>query len=472
VKAPIAWDDRWQEAFRELCSSRWGFRYKPDDAFTLRDLVDRAYQASDLESVDAFYALLQSLTDTSPEVQAFIGQMVVGETSFFRNQPQFSALAVQVFPDLIEERRRIGDRRLRIWSAGCASGEEPYSVAILLALLLEDWQAWDIKIIGTDINPFALRRASEALYSEWSFREADPEIVAKFFTPVSRLRRLDHPCKKMVSFRRQNLATDPIPDPESGIADLDVILCRNVTIYFYKELTARLAAGFFEALKPGGWLVVGHTEPDTSVYAPFEAHEFPDTILYRRPPPEPLVAAAPVPARSGSGPLTPSGEEEPLPPPKPAPTLADALAAYDAHDLALAYEVLVLVSQLQPRSPDAPHLLAQVSADEKRYDEAVYWAVTALQRDGFHVPTLLLLGLVFLERDDPERAKVQFQQAIFNDPTAPEAHLYMSMAQRALGRTELADRSRERAARLARDPRRTGEPLLPVQRPRRYLAEG
>jgi chemotaxis protein methyltransferase CheR len=477
MKAAIEWTDAWRDAFGRLCAERWGFRYSPDDAFTLRDIVERAYQASDAPSLAAFAEQLGALPDSDPEVQAFVGRMVVGETSFFRNQAQFSALETRVLPDLIAERRREGDLRMRVWSAGCASGEEPYSIAILLATLLADWREWDISIEATDLNPFALRRAADALYSEWSFREADPEVVARFFTPVARLRRLDHPCRSLVRFRRHNLATDPIPDPAHGLADLDLIFCRNVTIYFGRELTERLAGAFFDALRPGGWLVVGHTEPDTSIYARFDAREFPDTILYARPETTD-TRVAPADRRDDAPRDEPPAAhmiDEPAPAtaaPRAPSTLADALAAYEARDLASAFELLHDVTSSDETTPVAPHLLAQISADETRYDEALYWAFTALQRDAFHVPTLLLMGLVFLERGDAARAKDHFDQAVYLDPACTEAHVYLSMAHRALGRDDLAERSRERASRLARSlPADAGAPLLPVQRARLLAAD-
>jgi chemotaxis protein methyltransferase CheR len=468
VKEAFAWSDHWQEQFRRICASRWGFRYRPDDMFTLSHVVERSFQASSAPTLEAFANELETLPETDPEVQAFIGQMVVGETSFFRNQAQFAALAEHIIPDLVAQRRLERRFELRIWSAGCASGEEPYSVAILLAALIPDWRDWNIRIVATDINPFALRRANDALYSEWSFRGADPTLVERFFTRVSRLRKLTHPCKDLVTFRRQNLAVATIPAPDMGIEDLDVILCRNVTIYFDRDLTERLATSFYRALAPGGWLVVGHTEPDATVYRQFETVEFPDTILYQRP----LVEAPPLVERDEQTAPAPGPPPPPVPTPVPSdgptPSLAEALAVYEAGDLSGAYELLFQVASREPRDAIAPHLLAQVSADEKRYDEALFWSFTALQRDPFHVPTLLLMGVVLLERGDPERAKQKFQQALFNDTMCPEAHLYLSLAYRALGRDDLAERSRERAGRLARDAT-LGGALLPVQRARLTL---
>lgn len=480
MKQPVEWTPEWQTTFGDLCASRWGFRYKFDDNFSLREVVERAYQASDARSLESFAELLGTLPDSDPEVQAFIGQMVVGETSFFRNKPQFDALQTTILPELFESRHADGTRKIRIWSAGCASGEEPYSIAILIATMLPDWQKWDIRIFATDINPFALRRAQDAIYSDWSFREAGPEGSDAFFMRVSSLRKLEHPCKSMVQFRRQNLATDPIPDEINGLADLDVIFCRNVTIYFGRDLTAVLASKLFEALKPGGWLVVGHTEPDSAIYRQFECVDFPDTVIYRRP-----GAERPAPRRDSTDTQTPDtpGPRIPLPadpvsqsndPPvaePEVPAIETALFLYELHDFRAAYEVLARRATACPTDVIAPHMLAQVSADEKRYDEALYWGFTALQRDAFHVPTLMLMGLVFLETRESDRARELFQQAVFNDAQCPEAHLYLSMAYRELGRPEQERRSRHRAERLAAAVPDTVDGLLPVQRARVHLRD-
>ncbi len=478
MKAPFTWNDDAHSKVAEMCVGRWGIRFRAADSHRLRDVAESAYLASNDVDFERFVDRMSALPDDDPEMQAFVSQLVVGETSFFRYRPQFEALRTRILPDLIAERRRERRLELTFWSAGCASGEEPYSVAMLVAELIPDWQDWDISVYGTDINPYALRRARLARFGDWSFRGVDDETISRYFRPVgARTKFLSHPCRDLVTFFRHNLATDPVPDPEHGLAGLDVILCRNVTIYFDEVLTRLLADGFRSALAPGGWLLVGHAEPDSSVFGRFEPVEFDETLVYR-------VSGGPVrPAGTKGVSLPQSGEVVEAEPAKPdfalpvvpeqhRPTIAEARTAYDAHDHVGAFELLVAIANAAGADPTAAHLLAQISADEKRYDESLYWAFRALLIDRFHVPTMMLMALIWLERNDPARARELLQHAIFNNPRAPEAHLYLSMAHRALGNTQQAERSRDRAVRLARTSTdvRGSDDLLPVERPRIGLA--
>lgn len=478
MKAPFTWNEEAHARVAEMCVARWGIRFRTGDSHRLRDVSESAYLASGDGDFDRFVDRMSALADDDPEMQAFVSQLVVGETSFFRYRPQFEALRKQILPALIDERRREGRLELRFWSAGCASGEEPYSVAMLVAELVPDWRDWDVRIFGTDINPYALRKAKLARFGDWSFRGVDDGTIARYFRTVgARTRFLSDPCRDFVTFFRHNLATDPVPDRQHGLAELDVILCRNVTIYFDEVLTRLLADGFRSALAPGGWLLVGHSEPDSSVFGRFEPVEFDETLVYRVPG---GVGRPSVPTRTVAPPSVEVVEPaaghvdrairvvaEPH-----QPTIAEARAAYDAHDHVGAFELLVSIANTIGADPTAAHLLAQISADEKRYDEALYWAFRALLIDRFHAPTMMLMALVWLERDDPHRARELLQHAIFNNPRAPEAHLYLSMAHRALGNPAQADRSKDRAIRLARstgDDRQDSD-LLPVERPRIGLA--
>jgi chemotaxis protein methyltransferase CheR len=470
MKREFEWNDRWLDVFAELCRTRWGFRFRTSDAVSLRTRVERAYQASSAGSVDEFAKQLAASPDTSPEVQAFVSQVAVGETSFFRNQAQFSALSNMVLPELAARRRAKNDRSLRLWSAGCSTGEEPYSLAIALVLCLPDWKDWNIEILATDINPYALRRASEAIYSDWSFREVDPNALSAFFASSGRTRRLIHDCRTLVRFRTLNLATAQIPEPASGLDAFDVIFCRNVMIYFEPALVEQTVQSFLEALVPGGWLFVGHTEPDSALFTNFDAREFPDTILYQKPFAvrfdAPKDAASQACSRDVGVPTlveTPAGHSVPA-------SLDAALDAYHAADLDSAREVLLELHRLDGGSPLPAHLLAQIAADRRMFDEALYWAFSALHADPFHVATHLLKGLVHLELDEPRVAQDAFRKAVFLDSLCPEAHYYLSLAHHASGEDELAARSRERAARLCATLTDAGD-LLPVQGARRVLCQ-
>jgi chemotaxis protein methyltransferase CheR len=449
--------------FAEICRARWGLQFGPRDAAALAVRVERAFQASAVSSLDAFAKILSTAEDSSPEIQAFVSQIAIGETSFFRYEPQFAALAATVLPEIVARR---GARRLRIWSVGCSTGEEPYSIAMTIDRVLQDWRAWDIEILATDVNAFALRRARDAVYSDWSFRGVGPEVRSRYFETRGRAHRLAHECKALVRFRWLNLADVRLPDPDTGLSDFDVIFCRNVLLYLDADLARGLARGFAQSLAPGGYLFVGHTEPDSAMFSSLASEEHPETILYRTPlagtvPPSDVAA-------HGPGPDSRLAEASAVPT-SSAPLGADAaLEAYADGDLDSAFEIAHEAIERGGDGPVLPHVLAQVAADRQDFDEVLYWSYVALHRDPFHVPTLLLMGIAALEQGRVAQACDAIRKAIFLDATCPEAHYYLSLALRAEGEDERADASRQRASRLCAQSTREA-PMLPIQQVRRVL---
>ena len=145
-------------------------------------------------------------------------------------------------------------------------------------------------ILATDINPRFLERAREALYSDWSFRETPDDMRARFWSKEQNRWRLRPEIRRLVSFARLNLAEPSYPSPINGTCALDLLVCRNVTIYFDAATTRQVVERFFEALAPGGWLIVGHSEPQAGVYQQFEVHNFPNTVVYRKPLDAPMFA--------------------------------------------------------------------------------------------------------------------------------------------------------------------------------------
>jgi chemotaxis protein methyltransferase CheR len=238
------------------------------------------------QTLDQLYAAAAA---GGPAWEAIVARLTIGETYFFRNMPQFDALRQHIIPELL--RRREATRGLRIWSAGCATGEEPYSVAITVGDMLPADHFWHVSILATDINAQFLTRAREALYGEWSFRETPDELRSRFWAREQGRWRLRPQIRRMVSFARLNLAEPCYPSVANGTCALDLLLCRNVTIYFDDLTTRQVVERFYNALAPGGWLIVGHTEPQASVYQRFEVHNFPHTVVYRKPLDAPLFRA-------------------------------------------------------------------------------------------------------------------------------------------------------------------------------------
>jgi chemotaxis protein methyltransferase CheR len=194
----------------------------------------------------------------SPERQALLDEVTIQETHFFRNPPQVRALRTHVVPELLRAAAG-GTRRLRVWSAGCSTGEEPYTIAMVLRELLPPTDGWDVQVLATDVSTRALEAARAGVYGARAVQLATPEERFRFFELLDDGRyRVRPEVRSLVSFRHHNLATEPPPLP-AGEA-LDLVLCRNVTIYFSRDTTRTLVRRLHGALRDGGYLLLGHAE--------------------------------------------------------------------------------------------------------------------------------------------------------------------------------------------------------------------
>jgi chemotaxis protein methyltransferase CheR len=222
---------------------------------------------------------LATLAASEAERQALINAFTINETYFFREDHQFGALATAILPELIRGRRP-GDL-IRIWSLPCSTGEEAYSLAIWL---LEYWplvDSYNIEIVGSDIDTAALEQAMAGRYAQRSLARLPAELVERYFEPEHHHRRkIIDDLRESVRFTVANLI-----DGTSLAAQgrFDVILCRNLLIYFDDDARAVAATNLFESLAPGGYLCLGHSESMTRISDRFNLVRLPDAIVYRRP---------------------------------------------------------------------------------------------------------------------------------------------------------------------------------------------
>ncbi|KMQ49437.1 chemotaxis protein CheR, partial [Chitinispirillum alkaliphilum] len=171
------------------------------------------------------------------KIEVLASHLTIGETHFFRDKKTIALLKDRLLPSIIHSKQVKGSKRIRIWSAGACTGEEPYTVAMLFLTLLPDWKEWEITILGTDINTQFLRKATEGIYSQWSFRETPTWVKKTFFNIISPESFEIHPdIKKLVTFSYLNLADDNYPSVLNNTNAMDLILCRNVLMYFSSEM--------------------------------------------------------------------------------------------------------------------------------------------------------------------------------------------------------------------------------------------
>ena len=267
---------------RKLIATRLGLDFPESRKVDLERALARVIQDHLVETPERYLAWLATVSDENPEWRRLASHLTVGETYFFRDRSCFDALEQHVLAPLIASRRAKGNRRLRLWSAACASGEEPYSLAILLTRLLPDRADWAVTILGTDVNPEALKLAHGGIYRQWSFREATGVAEQYFQRHGPDTFKVDPGIKAMVTFAPLNLAENDYPDMITNTRAMDVILCRNVLMYFTQEAQRATVSRLQRALVSGGWLVVSPAEASAELLRPLVAHSFREAILHRK----------------------------------------------------------------------------------------------------------------------------------------------------------------------------------------------
>ncbi|MBS4099527.1 MAG: hypothetical protein KGZ83_22205 [Sulfuricella sp.] len=264
---------------KALISGRTGIHVREQDDGALQTLLRERMRLLKLSSPEEYYRFLDSGEGRQQEQEQLATRLTTGETYFFRDKGQFALLKNTLLPELIERRGAI--RSLRIWSAGCASGEEAYSLAMLLDELLPQRTEWNLFILGTDIDPEAIEKARRGIYTQWSFRMVDDGLQRKYFHPRREQWALSERIRSMVTFRTGNLLR-AVPGETVDFRDMDLILCRNVFIYLAPNAVSRIAANLADALAGGGYLVTGHGELHPHQLGKLRTRIFAESVAYQR----------------------------------------------------------------------------------------------------------------------------------------------------------------------------------------------
>jgi chemotaxis protein methyltransferase CheR len=266
------------ERFRAMIARRFGLHYDDGKLDYLADVLRQRAESSGTSSFGAYVERLASLPAMSDELRTLVEQLTVNETFFFRNADNFRALMEYVLPERI--RHMSHQRRLRILSAGCASGEEAYSLAIAVREALPDLESWDVKIVGIDVSTAMLTKAAQARYSPWSLRATHEDVRRRYFRAEGRDFLLDPQVKAMVTFEERNLLE---ADPSLWrAASYDVVFCRNVIMYFTPEAMREIVQRLGLSLVPGGFLFLGHAETLRGLSQEFHLCHTHDTFYYQK----------------------------------------------------------------------------------------------------------------------------------------------------------------------------------------------
>lgn len=427
-------------------------------------LEDQA-RAARVEGVSEY---VDRLEDKSPkrdeEFQQIVSRWTNNESFFFRDDGQIALIQDQLIPSLVDT--RASKRKLTVWSAGCSTGEEVYTLAILLHEGLP--HGWEAEVVGTDIDEQALDQAREAVYSGAAFRRTPDEKREVYFEPCGSGSRPIEPIRSMTRFKQHNLVEDQPPDE---VRSCDLILCRNVFIYFDTEAVQRVARTFTGALSPGGFLVTGHTEMMGVDLDGLASRVLPGSIVYERAPGESAPARLTETTRSPLTPThSPSKPEEPdrrssqtspkAPTSQPAEPETHGGPAEGPDEPDPLKRVRSLLAKGAPRQalealkvdpldeeapPPARLLAAQAEANLGNLDQAHEIAEAVLDAHPFDAEAHLLRARLALEEGDRDAARTHLERVIYVDDTRLEGYIELAWIYEDEGLPERAQRMRATA---------------------------
>jgi chemotaxis protein methyltransferase CheR len=369
--------------------------------------LSRAFETAS-DAPREFLSTLRTQPVSDASWRALISELTVQESYFFRDTAFFTVLSERVLPALIAARREAGDLRLALWSAGCAEGQEPYSLAMLLDRLLPDRADWRVSIVATDLDACGLETARAGVYGDWALRDLPAWAGRYFETSEPKRHRVAERIRDMVQFTPLNLASDTYP------GSLDLIVCRNVLMYLTDDVRHATVVGLAKALVPEGWLVVSPLDSTPESEAGLlEPQELARVRFLRR--------------------------RDSRPTPAPRPRSANRAPRTAAKRRAAPV-------------PTAPALdRAREAADRGQFEAAIALCLQALRDDPLDAEAHLLTAAVEEERGDLEAAIAAVRRAIYSAPDSPAAHLRLGSLLLRRGDEEAARRSLTTAAELYGD---------------------
>lgn len=454
------------QRLQDLISGKIGLKINDRKLDELEQTLLRGFAGSQYSSLQEYMTWLTKIPISSPDWRRLIEILTINETYFFRNAPQMEALRSEIFPWLIDNKRRQNRKELRIWSAGCATGEEPYSLAILLSEILPDFKKWNIFILGTDINHASLEKARKGFYREWSFRDVPQRIKAEYFTAQDGGFVIRPDIRNMVTYSYLNLVENCYPSFYNQTTEIDMIICRNVVIYFSNKTTEQIMDGFFQTLDKDGWLVVGHSEPMTTIRHDFQPVNIQNALFYRKPQSNPAEITTKI--KSGSVQKkhftqNPFLKNSHILMRRGKPIRTIRSTPYRKVGKKVARQDLNFKSEMQSlinsgrwkqaieeilykikEKPDVVDLyldIAKIYADQKMLDDALHWCNKALKLDRTYLPSYFMVSLIYQELNRLDDAEKLLKQAIYVNPDFLYGHFHLAMIYQKSGDLKKAEKT-------------------------------
>ncbi|WP_147821752.1 CheR family methyltransferase [Salidesulfovibrio onnuriiensis] len=265
---------------RDFIYAQCGIYIADNRKYLLENRLANRLKKLSLKDFGEYYYYLQYDSGKGQELSKLFEVITTNETSFYRNPPQLKVFQENILADVIQEQRKKGLKSLRIWSAGCSTGEEPYTLAMILSEVLKgEIASWDIKITANDLSARVLDSARKGVYSDYSLRTTPKEIVQKYFDEDGKNFRIKSELKRMVSFGQINLKDK---SHLKRVERSDIVFCRNVIIYFDDDMKKQVISAFYDNLHPGGYLIIGHSESLHNISRTFKPIHYPGAIIYQK----------------------------------------------------------------------------------------------------------------------------------------------------------------------------------------------
>jgi chemotaxis protein methyltransferase CheR len=422
-------NDATRATLADFVTAHLGLRFPPDRWNELEAGARAACRELGVPDVDAWVESLFTGLVTPAQLQTLANHLTVGETYFLRHGEVFRAFTDQLLPALFRERSGT-TRHLRIWSAACSTGEEPYSIAMLLREMLPDYSKWHIELLASDVNTRSLAKAARGLYSEWSFRGAPAWVKQKYFKPHGRGQHELRPLiRDSVRFFCHNLVEDEYP-ARLRQGGFDFIFCRNALIYFSADWQQTIVQRFSDALTPDGHLILGASDTAPSLHQYFE--------------PSPAMPAVYRSVKAGHAPQ-----------PAPAPSFPLWLSPAGPGQLSADHaEGTPSPTSVLPAIVDVPAITASLvatarqAADAGHLDAALEACDRAVCQEKLNPSPHFLRACILLELSRPAEAGAALQRVLFLDPEHAMAHFSLGSLDREQGHPVRAARHFREASRL------------------------
>ncbi len=277
--SPSQLSDEKFKQIRYLIYEESGMYFTDNKKYLLENRLSKRMEEVKLTSFDEYYYLLKYSPKKREELSKLFDQVTINETSFFRNMPQLQAFEKEIVPEILKNNNP-GSQKLRIWSAGCSNGQEPYTLAMILANISAT-KAFKFvpEIIANDISGAMILEAQKGRYKGYYLRNTPDPYKSKYFTKNGDDYTIGDSIKVMVKFSIMNLLDEA---KTKMVRNMDVIFCRNVLIYFDDEVKKKVIEMFYESLNPGGYLFIGHLESLHNISRAFKLMLFPNAIVYKK----------------------------------------------------------------------------------------------------------------------------------------------------------------------------------------------